>query len=140
MPALIKYSPWSILRDIQDDVNQIFERNTGHWSPRVDITEQKDKFCVIADLPGVDPKNIHVSIEGNILSIQGERKSEERKEEKGYTRIERFSGSFHRQFSLPNNINPGKIEADYKNGVLELSIPKKEPNVPQKIDVKIDTK
>lgn len=140
MPALIKYSPWSLLRDIQDDVNQIFERNTGQWSPRVDITEENNKFRVIADLPGVDPKDIQVSIEGNILSIKGERKSEERKEEQGYTRLERFSGSFHRQFTLPNNINPSDIQAKSQHGVLELTIPKKEPNQPKKIDVKIEHK
>ena len=138
MPALIKYNPWSLLRDIQDDVNQIFERNTGQWSPRVDVTEFKDKYCVIADLPGVDPKDIKVSLEGNTLSIQGERKTEERKEDHGYTRLERFAGSFHRQFTLPNNINPSKIEANSKHGVLELTIPKKEPNQPQKIDIKIE--
>jgi len=140
MPAMIRYNPWSLLRDIQEDVNHIFERNTGQWSPRVDITEENDKFRVTADLPGISPEEVKVSIKDNTLSIEGERKTEERKEEQGYTRIERFSGSFHRQFILPNNIDPSKIEAKSQHGVLELSIPKKEPNQPKRIEVKVESK
>lgn len=148
---VVKYKPWILLKDLQDQVNQLFETNVAErvddsakmsanqWSPHVDITEDKDKYIIYADIPGVDPKYIEVNLENNVLTIKGERNTEDRNEQYSYSRIERFSGTFYRRFSLPENIDETKVEAKGKNGVLIISIPKKEPNFPKKITVNIDS-
>jgi HSP20 family protein len=131
MPAIIRYNPWSMLRGIQEDVNHLFNHNLGEkgasqWTPQVDITEEKDRYRVIADIPGVNPKDIKLSVENDMITIQGERQSESKKEKEGYSRIERFTGNFYRQFSLPETADAQKIQAKTKHGVLEVIIPKKE--------------
>lgn len=142
MPAIIRYNPWTLLRGIQDDINQIFERNDGkdnnQWNPHVDIVESKEKYTLTADLPGVDPQAVKISMEGNVLTISGERKYEQKINEEGYSRMERSYGSFTRQFTLPDNVLPEKISAKSKNGVLELMLPKKEAVGPKKLDIRIE--
>jgi len=152
MAAIVRYAPWSFLRDLEGEVNQLLDRNlrkpgfasnadtslAGEWSPEVDIKEEADKFLITADLPGVDPKEIQVSMENNVLSIKGERKLERKVEENNFTRTERFSGTFYRRFTLPKEANGEQIQAKGKHGVLEISIPKKEPHTPKKIDVKVE--
>lgn len=136
--SIIRYRPWSLLSSIQEELNNALSSNFSSfdeedrqnsicdWSPRVDVKEEDKHFVVYADIPGVDPKNIKVSIENNSITIKGDRKSEKHTEKKGkYSRIERHEGSFFRQFTLPNNIDKEKIKAKSKNGVLELFLPKK---------------
>jgi HSP20 family protein len=108
---------------------------TSDWVPAVDIKETKDAFVLHADVPGVDPKDIDVHMENGILTIKGERESEKKEEKEGYKRVERQYGSFYRRFSLPDTADAEKIAAKCKNGVVEITIPKKEAVQPRKISV-----
>jgi HSP20 family protein len=147
---IVRYNPWTLLKDIQGEVNDLFDRDmlqkgdpsemaTGQWSPHVDIKEEVDKFVIVADLPGVEPKEIQVSMENNIMTIKGERKLERKVKEENYSCMERFSGTFYRRFTLPDHADGEKICAKGKDGVLEIAIPKKERHVPKRINVKVAT-
>lgn len=111
---------------------------TNLWSPAVDIKEKEDKYIVIADLPGVEKDDIHISLENNTLTIKGERQYEKKEEKEGFSRIERMQGQFFRRFVLPETTDESKIQAKYKKGVLEVTIPKKENAKSRKIDVKVE--
>jgi HSP20 family protein len=108
---------------------------TSDWSPAVDIKEDENGFTIVADIPGVDPKDIDVHMENGMLTIKGERESEKKEEKEGYKRIERSYGSFYRRFSMPDSADADKIKAESKNGVLQISIPKQEKVQPRKISV-----
>ncbi|MBD3317976.1 MAG: Hsp20 family protein, partial [Chitinivibrionales bacterium] len=97
---------------------------SGKMWPRVDITEEKERFLVRADLPGISKDDINVSIEGDTLTISGEKKEEHKREEGTYSHLERSYGSFQRSFSLPEYVDKENVDAKYKNGVLELSLVK----------------
>ncbi len=105
------------------------------WVPSVDIKEDKDAYEVSADVPGVDPKDIDVSLEEGVLTVKGERKAENKDEGKGYTRTERVYGNFSRRFTLPDTVDADNISAKTEHGVLTLRIPKKEKALPKKIAV-----
>jgi HSP20 family protein len=105
----------------------------------VDIYETEQELVVNADLPEVDPKDLDIRVENNILTIRGERKFEKKVNEDNYLRVERSSGSFSRSFTLANTVNSEAIKADYQNGVLTLSIPKREETKPKLIKVNIGT-
>jgi HSP20 family protein len=109
---------------------------TSNWSPAVDIEEQTSRFVITADVPGVAPEDIEVTMENGILTIKGERNEEQNVERAGFRRAERVSGSFYRRFSLPDSANPEKISAHGKNGVLEIVIPKGEKAQARRISVK----
>jgi HSP20 family protein len=145
--TLVRYDPWNLLDRFQRELNQFnqgsdhFEGDnsnvvTSHWRPAVDIKEENDRFVITADLPGVDPKDIEITMEGGMLAIRGERQSERRDEADGYKRVERVSGTFYRRFGLPDTADADKIEAKGKNGVLEVILPKQEKVQPRKITVK----
>lgn len=136
----------------QDPIRQIFDRLfdnqlfqegstddssvvTSQWIPRVDIKEENDRFVLMADLPGIDPEQIEVSMDKGILTIKGERQSENRTETERYSRIERAHGTFHRRFALPDSADPDGITADGRNGVLEITIPKRPETTPRRIQV-----
>ena len=144
--ALVNYEPFNFLTRLQDELS----RNRGwpmlgdeessivtsHWVPAVDVKEEDNQFIITADIPGVDPKDIEVTAENNMLTIKGERKTESEEEKEGYKRIERSQGTFYRRFSLPDTADVDKIRADSKNGVLQLTIPKRESVKGRKIEVK----
>lgn len=148
--ALANYEPWGLLDRFQQQLNQLGYSDkslagndndysnivTSHWRPAVDIKEEADRFVIIADLPGVDPKDIEITMDNGVLSIKGERQSEVRDEKEGYKRVERVSGTFYRRFSLPDTADAERIEATGKDGVLEVSLPKHEKVQPRKIEVK----
>lgn len=150
--AMIRYEPWGLLRQIQQDLNKslnYFEGSgvenadndssdivTSHWRPAVDIREENDRFVIEADLPGVDPKDIEVTMENGVLTLKGERRFEKDTSGDNYKRVERAYGVFYRRFSLPDSANPEKIEAHGRNGVLEIILPKQEKVRPRRIDVK----
>jgi HSP20 family protein len=150
MAAIVKCTQWPFFRDIQNEVNGLLDQNlfpeekgtvgvrVTQWSPRVDIKEELDKYIIQADLPGIDPKEIDISIEENVLTIRGERKLMHHVKEENYSRIERFSGKFSRQFTLPELAKTDGIQARGKNGVLDIIIPKKDPVVPKKIAVAVE--
>jgi len=149
--AMIRYEPWSLLRQIQQDLNNslnYFEGPaaentdndnsdvvTSHWRPAVDIREERDRYVIEADLPGVDPKDIEVTMEDGVLTLKGERRFEKEASGDNYKRVERAYGVFYRRFSLPDTANPDKIEAHGKNGVLEIVLPKEEKVQPRRINV-----
>lgn len=135
-------NPWDTMREVQGELSRIFGSNdVGHaetatdWVPSVDIKEVKDAYEVKADVPGVNPKDIDIALEDGVLTVKGERKSEDRSEDAGYTRTERVYGSFYRRFTLPDTADAENISAKTEHGVLRLHIPKKEKALPKKITV-----
>ena len=108
---------------------------TSQWVPRVDVKEEKDRFVLYADLPGIDPDDIEVSMDKGILTIKGERSSETSEETERFSRIERRYGSFHRRFALPDSADPEGIQAHGRHGVLEIIIPKRPESAPRRIQV-----
>jgi HSP20 family protein len=124
--------------------NEGFERageesSLSAWAPAVDIYETEHELVVKADLPEVDPKDLDIRVENNLLTIRGERKFEKKVSEENYLRVERSYGSFARSFTLANTVNPDAIKAEYQNGVLTLSIPKREEAKPKQIKVNVGT-
>lgn len=108
---------------------------TSQWAPRVDIKEEAERFLIQADVPGVDPKDIEISMDKGILSIKGERTTEARDESERYTRVERARGLFYRRFALPDSADAEGIRASGRHGVLEISIPKRAETTPRRIAV-----
>jgi HSP20 family protein len=139
------------LMTLQDRMNQLFDqvsqprRKTennlfaGAWAPAVDIYETDQTIELKADLPDMDPKDVDVRVEDNMLFLKGERKFEKDVKEENYHRIERSYGSFSRSFALPQGIATDKISADYKNGVLKVTLPKREESKPKQIQVKVNS-
>ncbi len=111
------------------------ETTNRQWAPAVDVQEEEERFVVTADVPGVNPTEIEVTIDGGVLTIKGERLQESTEEKKNFRRVERSQGSFLRRFSFPETVDAEGITAKGKNGVLEIVIPKKDSAVPRKIDV-----
>jgi HSP20 family protein len=148
MRALSRWEPFRGANTLQEQVNRLFgdvcerssqESNLSTWAPAVDIAETEHELVVKADLPGVDPKELDIRVENNVLTIRGERKFEKKVNDDNYLRVERAYGSFTRSFSLSNTVNSEAIKADYQNGVLSLSIPKREEAKPKQIKVNVAT-
>jgi HSP20 family protein len=148
MRSLIRWEPFRGASSLQDQVNRLFsdvferkaeESSLTAWAPSVDIYETEHELVVKADLPDVDPKDLDIRVENNILTIRGERKFEKKVNEETYLRVERAYGSFARSFTLANTVNSEAIKADYQNGVLTLGIPKKEEAKPKQIKVNVGT-
>lgn len=139
------YSPFGALNQLHQDLNRVFEDrfttkepasyDAGNWVPGVDIREEDEAFSVIADVPGVDPKDVEVTLDHNVLTIRGSRSTDSEQDEGGFKRRERISGSFIRQFTLPDTVDPDSITARANNGVLEIRIPKGKGNQPRSIAV-----
>ena len=144
---LVKWNPWREMETFSDHVNRLFggsfsptvwvseESGLRDWRPVVDIFDHGEKVVIKAELPGVDKKDIHVDVKDGILTLRGERSYENELKEENYHRKERAFGKFHRSFALPDGLNPDKIDADYKDGVLKIEIPKPEEKKPRKIAV-----
>ncbi|PTR05219.1 heat shock protein Hsp20 [Nitrosospira sp. Nsp5] len=140
--AIARYEPWSLLNQLHKELDRVREGGdsegstaTAEWAPAVDIKEEADKFVLLADLPGVKPEEIDVSMEDGVLTIRGEKRTEAKTEKEGYKRVERTYGSFYRRFSLPDTANSDAISAKTNHGVLEIVIPKREAVQPKKISV-----
>lgn len=108
------------------------------WEPRADVHETNDAYKVAFDLPGIEKEDVKVTFEENTLTVSGERKSETRSEDSNYHRVERVQGSFCRTLRLPKNVDAQKIAANYKNGVLEITLPKAEEVKPKEIEININ--
>jgi HSP20 family protein len=148
MRTLTRWEPFRGATSLQDQVNRLFndvfersgqESSLTTWAPAVDIYETEHELVVKADLPEVDPKDLDIRVENNILTIRGERKFEKKVNEDNYLRVERAYGSFARSFTLANTVNSEAIKAEYQNGVLTLTIPKKEEAKPKQIKVNVAT-
>ncbi|MDN5870916.1 MAG: Hsp20/alpha crystallin family protein [Nitrococcus sp.] len=145
---LVRYRPGRFhMRDLSDEINQMFSSplfdfvrdvstvETSQWVPAVDIREEANRFLVEADIPGVNPEDIEVTMENGVLSIRGERKQESVSEDGGVRRVERSQGVFYRRFSLPDSADPDAIKARGSNGVLILEIGKREKALSRRIPV-----
>ena len=146
MPTIARLEPFRGFSPLHDQVNRIFNQTVqGHtdesaltaWAPSVDIFETPNELVVKADLPDVDEKDIDIRVENNLLTVRGERKFDKSVAEDNYLRIERTYGTFSRSFSLPNTVNPEAIRAEYKNGVLTVSLPKREESKPRQVKVNV---
>ena len=145
--AITKYNPFADseefapgIRLFQDTVNRLFAEggSARPWSPAVDVFETEDEVVLKADIPGVDLKDVDVRMENGTLALKGERKFSNEKKEKGYHRVERGYGSFTRYFTLPDTVDGEKVSADYKDGVLTVSLPKKDVAKPRSIKVEVN--
>lgn len=148
MRSLSRFEPFRGASALQDQINRLFsdvfegpsgESSLTTWAPAVDIFETEHELVVKADLPDVDPKDLDIRVENNVLTIRGERKFEKKVSEENYLRVERSYGAFARSFSLANTVNSENIKADYQNGVLTLTIPKREEAKPKQIKVNVGT-
>ena len=137
--SLTHFDPLASVRLFEDAFTRMVNepRATRPWSPAVDIYETENELVRKADLPDVDLKDIDVRVENQTLSISGERKFEQENTGKGYHRIERSYGSFMRSFAVPNSFDTEKIAADFKNGVLSVTLPKKEAAKPRQVKVEV---
>jgi HSP20 family protein len=142
-----RWEPFRGASTLHEHLNRVFgegfgraeESNLTTWAPAVDILETEHELVVKADLPDVDPNDLDIRVENNILTIRGERKFQKQVNENNYLRVERSYGSFARSFSLANTVNSEAIKADYQNGVLTLNIPKREEAKPKQIKVSVGT-
>lgn len=121
------------LRDFSDESSDVTA-----WNPAVDVREDKNQYLVCADLPGVEKKDIHLSLENNTLIIRGERHYEFSEDKEGFSRTERLQGQFYRRFVLPETTDESHIQAKYKKGVLEISIPKKANAKAKEIQIRVE--
>src|SRR6201993_3898080 len=143
---ITRFEPVRGVFSLQDQINRLFneafERSSDEssittWAPAVDIFETEHELVVKADLPDIRPEELDIRVENNILTIRGERKFEKKVNESNYLRVERSYGSFARSFSLANTVNTEAIKADYQNGVLTLTVPKREEAKPKQIKVTV---
>ena len=131
-----RFEPWSLINLLHQDLDQIAGRRYGvaasdnngtsvaDWAPAVDIVEEKDRYVLRADVPGVKPEDIAVNMENSVLTVAGERQDESTQETQGMRRVERVSGKFYRRFNLPDTADAEEISARSANGILEVVIPK----------------
>jgi HSP20 family protein len=143
--SLVSYEPWLGVRQLQDDINRLFSGwstsdssgVTADWVPNVDINEFEDKFQLYVDVPGVEPKDVDITLENGVLTISGERfvQAEKADENVVRRRTERGTGRFYRRFILPESVDPEKVKATDRHGVLEILIPKQAKALPRKIEV-----
>ena len=148
MRTIARWEPFRGVTTLQDQINRLFtdafnrngeQSSLSAWAPAVDIYETEHELVVKADLPDIDPKDLDIRVENNLLTIRGERKFEKKVSEENYLRVERSFGSFARSFTLANTVNTDAIKAEYQNGVLTLAIPKREEAKPKQIKVNVNT-
>jgi len=137
--SVMHYDPFSSLKLFEDAVTRMLsEPRTGRpWSPAVDIVETENELVLKADLPDVKLEDIDIRVENETLTLKGERRFEKDEKAKGYHRIERSYGTFVRSFSVPSTVDAERVSAEYKNGVLAVTLPKKEAAKPRQVKVEV---
>ncbi len=134
-------SPWSALRDLESQFNRVFGDFglSSNWTmdPLVDISETDEAYVLEADLPGISKQDIELSCVDNVVTIKGERKHEKKVDDEGVQRTERRYGAFQRSFEIPGGFETDKVSAEYTDGVLRVTLPKREESKPKQIDVKV---
>ena len=135
--SVLRYEPWALLNRLHREFDQSFEAaaRDASWTPAVDIHEEAQRFLVRADLPGVKATDIEVTADKGVLTLRGERQIEKQNVEGHYSRVERVAGKFVRTFTLPDNVQTDAIKAQFKDGVLELTIPKVAKVEPRRIEI-----
>ena len=148
MAAVHYRQPWTLHQELLNEMNRFLDRSgandtstgaTADWSPNVDIEEYADKFVLYADVPGVDPASIEVTLEKGVLTLSGAREASVEKTGVERRRVERTSGRFHRRFTLPDTVDADSVSASGRNGVLEVVIPKRAQVQPRRIAVNAGT-
>lgn len=143
--TITRFSPARELMTMNDRLNRIFDEafggqagslEHGQWTPAVDLREEENEFVLQADMPGMKKEDIDIHLENSVLTIQGERRFEAEDRRESYHRVERAYGKFVRSFTLPTRVKADAITASYKDGILEVVIPKAEESKPQKITIK----
>jgi HSP20 family protein len=146
--TLVRWDPFRELEDMSERLNRVFSRpslrNSGKenltvadWVPTVDISETEGEYLIKAELPEVRKEDVKVTVENGVLTLQGERRQEKEEKGKRFHRVERSYGSFVRSFTLPESVDESSVKAEYKDGVLNLHLPKSERVKPKAIDVKV---
>ncbi len=144
---IVRWDPFSDLVQLRDDIGRLFsgiekegklEKKSATWSPDVDIKESETDITLKADLPGMKKEDIEVSLDNDVLSIKGERKFEKEEKGKDFVRVERSYGSFYRSFTVGIPVKENEVKASYKEGVLEVVIPKAEVKKAKKVEVKAE--
>lgn len=145
---LFSADPLREMFDLQRSINQLFDDSVGKssrdgialstWTPAVDVYEDENSFLIKAELPEINKDDVKVNLHDNTLSISGERRFENEQKRDGYHRVERSYGEFYRSFTLPPNVNTDAINAQFKDGVLRLTLPKKEEAKPKQISVNVE--
>ena len=142
MNYLTRFDPHRELDTLQQRFNQIFgggrreeDMSMGSWLPPVDIAEDKERIVLTAELPGMSEKDIDIQMEGAVLTIRGERKFENEKNDRNFHRVERSYGQFVRSFTLPNNVDRDRIQAEFRDGLLHIELPKREEARPRQIKI-----
>jgi HSP20 family protein len=147
--AITRWRPFRDLVSIQDEMNRLFDDffgrpmvrsgwTEGVWSPSVDVSENKDNVVIKAEIPGMTKDDVKISIQDNVITLKGEKKQEKEEKDANYHRIERSYGSFCRSFTLPTAVKADKIKATYKDGVLNVTLPKTEEVKPKEIPISIE--
>ena len=146
MHSINRWEPFRNVSSLQEQVNRLFEGTFSRksddstltaWAPAVDVYETENELVIKADLPDISEKDLDIRVENNMLAVRGERKFEQQVKEDSYLRMERSYGSFSRSFSLPNTINTEAIQADYRNGVLTVTLPKRVESKPKQVKVNV---
>ena len=147
--TLVRWDPFRELEDVSDRLNQMFHRSApartngketmivADWAPSVDVSETEGEYQIKAEIPDVKKEDVKVTLEDGVLTIQGQRKQEKEETGKKYHRVERSYGSFIRSFTLPDLVDEEKVKAEFKDGVLNLQLPKSEKAKPKAIEVKV---
>ncbi len=147
---IVRWEPFRELAGLQDRMNRLFHESFrsagaheddwalgGSWAPPVDIYEQDGSIVLKAELPGIEPKDVDIRVEKNVLTLRGERKLDEQVNRDNYHRVERSYGAFSRSFTLPTAVDTEKINAEYKDGVLRVLLPTKEEAKPKQISINV---
>jgi HSP20 family protein len=144
--SISRWDPFQDLQSFRDEMNRTlnrwFSREEGdeptprRWMPALDVTESKDAYHIDVEVPGLRPEDINVTVDQGMLTVQGERRSEEEKGDRSYHRVERRYGAFRRSISLPRDVDASRVQANYDNGVLRLEVPKSEGAQAKRIEVK----
>jgi HSP20 family protein len=150
MNVVTRWNPFKELEEMENRLSTVFGRapvkrngegkepmTVAEWAPLVDITEDDKEYLIKAELPEVKKEDVKVSVQDNVISISGERKSEKEEKGKKYHRVERAYGSFYRSFTLPEDADGGIVAAEFKDGVLKVRLPKSEKAKPKSIEVKV---
>jgi HSP20 family protein len=146
--TLVRWDPFRELESVSDRLNRVFARPTlstsarealtvADWMPTVDISETDSEYLIKAELPEVKKEEVKVTVENGVLTLQGERRQEKEEKGKKFHRVERSYGSFVRSFTLPESVDDSAVKAEYKDGMLNLHLPKTEKVKPKSIDVKV---
>jgi HSP20 family protein len=145
--TIVRYDPFRDLRSLQEEVNRLFSSNLsrgfgeegiarGAWNPSVDIYENKEQIVLEAELPGMNREDFELSVENNVITLRGQREFEKKDESDNYHRVERSYGSFTRSFTLPQTVSAEGATAEFRNGVLKVTLPKREETKARRIEIK----